>query len=225
MSLVNDTCGTLLPVRENRRVRLLLSCIPSEGHFRPLLPLARALAGRGHDVAFATAEAWRPRVDEAGFPLLAAGISHEEARGQLTSSFAEIFALPPEARRPLAFTTIFALTHAPQKLASLLDAATAWKPDGIVYDSGDLAAPIVAAAAGIPSLNHSFGAMVPLAVLERAEEGAAPLWRAQGLEPARYAGAFDGLYIDIAPPRFAVEQPLGESVRLRPVPLPSSERP
>ena len=45
----------------------------------------------------------------------------------------------------------------------------------------------------------------------------APLWRDEGLEPARYAGAFDGLYIDLASPSFAWEQPLGESVRLRPV--------
>jgi UDP:flavonoid glycosyltransferase YjiC (YdhE family) len=225
MSLVNDTCRALLPVRDDRPVRILVSCIPSEGHFRPLLPLARALADRGHDVAFATAAAWEPRVEEAGYPLLAAGVSQQEARAQLTEAFAEIFALPPESRRPEAFTTIFALTHAPQKLSALLAAARSWRPDAIVYDSADLAAPVVAATLGVPSVNHSFGAMIPLAVLKRAEEGAAPLWRGQGLEPAPYAGAFGGLYVDISPPTFAWEQPLGESVRLRPVPLDAGETP
>src|SRR5215213_4349252 len=165
MSVVNDTCGTLVPVVENPPVRVLMSCIPSEGHFRPLLPLAHALADRGHDVAFAAAAAWEPRVEEAGYPLLAAGISEQEARTQLTEPFERISALPPESRRPEAFTTIFALTHAPQKLPELLAAAQSWRPDVIVYDSADLAPPVVAKVLGLPSVNHSFGAMIPLAVL------------------------------------------------------------
>jgi UDP:flavonoid glycosyltransferase YjiC (YdhE family) len=36
-------------------VRVLFSCVPWEGHYRPLVPLARVLAERGHEVAFATA--------------------------------------------------------------------------------------------------------------------------------------------------------------------------
>ena len=45
--------------------------MPLEGHFRPLLPLAHALAARGHELAFAAAPAWQPRVSEEGFPTLA----------------------------------------------------------------------------------------------------------------------------------------------------------
>jgi UDP:flavonoid glycosyltransferase YjiC (YdhE family) len=206
-------------------VRVLMSCIPSEGHFRPLLPLADALADRGHEIAFATAAAWQPRVEEERFPFLAAGISQVEARAQMREAFAEIFALPPQTRRVEAFTTIFAVTHAPQKLRALLDAARSWSADAIVYDSGDLAAPVVAASRGIPSVNHSFGAMIPLAVLKRAEEGVAAVWREADLDPAPYAGAFTGLYVDIAPPSFAWEQPLGENVRLRPVPTAAGEPP
>jgi hypothetical protein len=164
-------------------------------------------------------------VEEEGFAFAAAGISEVEARAQMREPFAELFALPPQTRRTEAFTTIFALTHAPQKLQALLDAARSWRADAIVYDSGDLAAPVVAASLDIPSVNHSFGAMVPLAVLKRAEEGVAPVWREAGLEPAPYAGAFTGLYVDIAPPSFAWEQPLGESVRLRPVSPASGEPP
>ena len=51
-------------------MRALFSCIPSEGHFRPLLPLARALAAAGHHVAFATAVDWHPRVAAEGFEAL-----------------------------------------------------------------------------------------------------------------------------------------------------------
>ena len=128
-------------------------------------------------------------------------------------------------RRPEAFTTIFALTHAPQKLPALLDAARSWRADAIVYDSGDLAAPVVAATLGIPSVNHSFGAMIPLAVLKRRRGRRGAALARPGLEPALYAGAFGGLYVDIAPPSFAWEQPLGESVRLRPVRRRAGEAP
>ena len=40
----------------------------------------------------------------------------------------------------------------------------------------------------------------------------------EGLEPDPYAGAFRGLFVDLAPPSFAWEQPRGSVVRLRPVP-------
>ena len=42
----------------------------------------------------------------------------------------------------------------------------------------------------------------------------APLWRSVGVEPDGHAGAFRGLYIDLSPPSFAWEEPLGDSIRL-----------
>ena len=42
-------------------MRVLFSTTPLDGHFRPLLPLARALRARGHEIAFATAASWHPR--------------------------------------------------------------------------------------------------------------------------------------------------------------------
>src|SRR3954468_7191787 len=38
------------------RLRVLFSCRPLTGHLYPLVPLARAAAEAGHEVAFATAE-------------------------------------------------------------------------------------------------------------------------------------------------------------------------
>ena len=84
-----------------------------------------------------------------------------------------------------------------------------------MYESGDLAAPVAAASLRLPSVNHAFGTMVSLAILERAAPAVATLWRSAGLEPAPYAGAFEGLYVDVVPPCFDGEQPLCESVRLR----------
>jgi len=199
-------------------MRVLFSCMPWEGHFRPLVPLAHALAARGHDVVFAAAAAWEPRAEEEGFPLLAAGLSQDEGGARFAPFREKLFQLPPEARRPHQFSTLFAMIHAPAKLPQVLGVAQSWRADAIVHDSCDLAAPIAAASLGLPSVNHSFGAMIPLGALEASREHLEPLWRGQGLEPDPYAGAFRGLFVDLAPPSFAWEQPRGRVVRLRPVP-------
>ncbi len=198
-------------------MRILFSCAPMEGHFRPLLPLARALAVGGHEVTFSTGADRQEQVLAAGFSHVAAGLSEHEARGPAAMQRRELQSIPVEARRRFGFSRIFGLVHAPPKLPDLLEILRSRPLDAIVYDSGDLAAPIAAAALGLPSVNHSFGAMIPLSILELAGELVEPLWRGQGLEPEPYAGAFGGLYVDISPPSFGWEEPQGASIRLRPV--------
>jgi UDP:flavonoid glycosyltransferase YjiC (YdhE family) len=192
--------------------------MPWEGHFRPLLPLAHALSARGHDVAFAAAAEWEPRAEEEGFPLLAAGMTRDEGVALFAPFREQMFQLPPAERRTHQFSLLFARFHAPAKLPEVIGVARSWRADAIVYDSCDLAAPIAAASLRLPSVNHSFGAMIPLAALDAAGEYLEPLWRGEGLEPDPYAGAFRGLFVDLAPPSFAWEQPRGRVVRLRPVP-------
>lgn len=192
--------------------------MPWEGHFRPLVPLAHALAARGHDIAFATATEWEPRAEEEGFPLLAAGMTRDEGVALFAPFREKIFELPPEERRTHQFSMLFAKFHAPAKLPEVIGVARSWRADAIVYDSCDLAAPIAAASLDLPSVNHSFGAMIPLAALEASRGYLEPLWRGEGLEPDPFAGAFRGLFVDLAPASFAWEQPRGRVVRLRPVP-------
>lgn len=212
-------------MRDDRRVRVLFSCVSLEGHFRPLLPLARALAAAGHEVTFATGADREQQVLAAGFSHASAGPAERESREPAAAIRRSLESIPVEARRRFGFSRIFALVHAPPKLPDLLELVRARRVDAIVHDSADLAAPIAAAALGLPSVNHSFGAMVPLSVLEHAAELVEPLWRDQGLEPEPYAGAFRGLYVDLAPPSFAWEQPQGASVRLRPVAAEPGEAP
>ena len=197
-------------------MRLLFCTTPLDGHFRPLLPLARSLAARGHDVAFATAASWHANVEAEGFEALAAGADHTAGRGvRLDAGRDAIQELPPLDRRPYVFSYLFAQGHAPLKLPGLIDAARAWRAEALVYESGDLAAPVTAASLRLPSVNHGFGTMVSLAILERATPAVAPLWRSVGLEPPPYAGAFEGLYVDVVPPMLADEQPPCPSIRLR----------
>jgi UDP:flavonoid glycosyltransferase YjiC (YdhE family) len=197
-------------------VRVLFSCVPWEGHYRPLVPLARVLAERGHEVAFATAPSSEERAREDGFAVLRAGPGEREVRQQFAPLREQVFALPPEARRPHQFSALFARIYAPAKIADLLDAARTWRPDAIVFDSCDLAAPLAAAATGLSAVNHSFGVMIPAAALEASRPWLDPLWEAEGLEPDSWAGAFRGLFVDLAPESFAWERPQGHVVRMRP---------
>ena len=54
-------------------------------------------------------------------------------------------------------------------------------------------------------------------------------WRRSGApsapEPDEYVGAFRGLYVDLSPPSFAWEEPLGESIRLGHVPAAIEDAP
>ena len=198
-------------------MRLLFSTTPLDGHFRPLVPLARALQARGHDVAFATAASFHEVVASEGFTALAAGADQATARAvRLDAELANLARLPGIDRRHYVFAHLFAEGHAPLKLTDLLDVARTWHADALVYESADLAAPVVAAALGLPVVQHAFGTMTPLATLEHAGAAVAPVWRRAGLEPDRWAGALHGLYVDVVPPSLDGDRPPGESIRLRP---------
>ncbi len=198
-------------------MRFLFSTNPQDGHFRPMVPLARALEAVGHDVVFATDAGWLVHVEAEGLAAIPAGRPHADAAAYLATFREEILALPIEERRPYLFTHLFAEFQAPRKVSELIEAGRTWRADAIVWESCDLAGPIAAAVLGVPSINHSFGTMVTLASLERGAKAVAPLWDAERLEPDPHAGAFRGLYLDLSPPSFSWERPLGNSLPLRPV--------
>jgi len=54
-------------------MRFLFTTIPGSGHFHPLVPTARALQQRGHDVAFAASPSFAPAIETAGFEAHPAG--------------------------------------------------------------------------------------------------------------------------------------------------------
>ena len=59
-------------------MRVLFSSTAGYGHFLPLVPLARAFADEGHNVAFATAEDFRSDVESHGLELLVACVGDTE---------------------------------------------------------------------------------------------------------------------------------------------------
>jgi UDP:flavonoid glycosyltransferase YjiC (YdhE family) len=58
---------------ETSEMRFLFTTIPGSGHFHPLVPTARAVRRRGHDVVFAASPTFAPAIDAAGFEAYPAG--------------------------------------------------------------------------------------------------------------------------------------------------------
>jgi len=180
-------------------IRILFSSSAAEGHFRPLVPLARACADAGHEVAFATAADLGDRVAAAGFRHFAAGLDQAEIQARHDPYRKHLLTLPPHERRALGFSARFAGIEAPGKVAALRTVVERWKPDVIVHESADLAAPLVAALLELPSVNHSFGRVVPRVCFERGAESMAALWTEYGLDTEPFCGVYRGAFIDICP--------------------------
>ena len=79
------------------RMRVLFTCRPLTGHYRPMVPLARALADAGHEVAFATGEPVVREAETDGFAVFRAGLG-DDARLAFRRRFPAIAALPPAER-------------------------------------------------------------------------------------------------------------------------------
>jgi len=58
---------------ETSEMRFLFTTIPGSGHFHPLVPTARAVRRRGHDVVFAASPTFAPAIEAAGFEAYPAG--------------------------------------------------------------------------------------------------------------------------------------------------------
>ncbi len=106
----------------------------------------------------------------------------------------------PRNGGPSTFSKLFGELAAPTMVEPVTGLVEQWKPDVVVHDAAELAAPLVAAVRGVPSVCHGFGEVVPELSVRRAGEQVAALWQDAGLEPDAYAGSYRGLYVDIYPP-------------------------
>src|SRR3954471_16031788 len=197
--------------------RMLFTCRPLAGHYEPLLPLAREARAAGHTVAFATGEPYATRAREAGFEAFCAG-PDDHFRAEWEPRFPGFEQLVGDAQRHFFLTEIFANLELAPRADGLEPIVETWKPDLVIHEVAELAAPLVATAHGIPYVDVSYGALIGLSLLHAAGEAAAPHWRARGLQPHPLAGLFRHLYVDMCPP--SLQNPeigsLAEVQRLRP---------
>jgi UDP:flavonoid glycosyltransferase YjiC (YdhE family) len=197
-------------------VRVLFSCVSGTGHFLPLVPLAHAFRERGDTVAFAAAGSFAPLAERAGLELLPTGLDEQEVNARFAPARKQSQTLPIPERRPFVFTQRFALIEAPARVDALRERAESFAPDLIVHDASELAAAVVGAQLGLPTVHHSFGRMIPWNAIEIAATAVAPMWERAGVELEPHAGMFRGAFVDIAPPSLASERPpAGTTVLLR----------
>jgi len=168
-----------------------------------MLPLAQALAGAGHEVAFATAEAFCPRIVDAGFSAFPAGLSLERQMAEARARYPEQDRLKGAARFEHFVPRMLAGVAAPARAEDLVPLARSWRPDVLLHDETEFAAAVAAAAVGIPYADHSVGILRPLAMARLAGQVLAPLcsrWDVDVASLGPFGGLFRYLYLDVAPP-------------------------
>lgn len=183
------------------RLRVLCTCLPEYGHFNPMVSLARGLVEAGHDVAFATAGEFCPRVERAGFTAFPAGMSLGRQLAEARRRFPEEAQLPPGQQRFLSFVPkMLAGVAAPGRAAELIPIVERWRPELLVHGEAELAGPVAATLADVPYANHSVGVLRPLEMARLAGQTLAPLCEEWGIDLGPLAGVFRYLYLDVCPP-------------------------
>jgi UDP:flavonoid glycosyltransferase YjiC (YdhE family) len=199
-------------------VRVLFSSTSGLGHVQPMLPLATALQAAGHDVRWATGESACGTIAAVGITAVPVGLSDAERMATFLERHPEAAAMTGEDRATFMFPRLFGGVAAPAAVGGLVELTDAWRPDLIVHEQAELAAPAVAAALGVPNVCHGFGFAVPPERVALAGELAAPAWAHVGVAPRPFGGCFDHLYIDVYPRSLQPEElpHLGRRVHRRP---------
>ena len=181
-------------------MRVLITSLSALGHVHPMVPLALALQEAGHAVRWLTGPDASDRLERVGIEAIALGPAFEPLRAEYRRRYPDAARLPPRAVPDHVFPHLFGEIAPPAMLPAAIGVVEAWRPDVVVNEAGDLAAPIAAAHGGVPSVTHGFGLLTPRHRVEAASALVAPLWRSVGLDPRPYAGLYDSLYLDIYPP-------------------------
>jgi len=160
-------------------VRILFSSTRGVGHARPLLPYARALRERGHEILVAGPADLVETLARAQLPH--ALVDHPGDVG-LTPLWTRLRAATVEERSDFIVRHIFAGVVAQTALPRLRETIQAFRPDVIVRESFEFASAVAADAAGIPHARvavHSGAAEAPTRAA--AAEALAPLRAGAGL--------------------------------------------
>ena len=190
-------------------MRVLFSSTPAYGHLLPLLPLARALQARGHEVAVLSAETVSPVVTPEGIELLPAGPGMDVVlaeAGRRTGS-------DPTQPVPETVAEVFARVRIDLGADEGCQVARKWRPDLVVSEWVDFVGPLVASALDIPLARLAFGPAFPPEFTQVLAEAVAERFAERGLTPR----PADWL-LDICPPAMQVDgwRPAPSTLALRP---------
>lgn len=178
---------------------MLITSPSAWGHLQPMMPLARALKDRGHEVRWATGPDSCGWVTAQGVPAIAAGLEQRVLLAGLDDLPADVRALPRAAIPDVMFGRIFGGTAAAAMLQDLSPVVATWPPDLIVHDAAEFAGPLIAAQLGVPWVTKAFGILLPAERVAAAAAHTAELWKSAGLDPLPFGGCYQHLYVDICP--------------------------
>ncbi len=149
-------------------MRFLFTSIRGQGHTRPLLPFARGLSGRGHEVRVASPEDTRPMTDKAGLTLAPFDrMRDEEIQAQWTGRQH----LEPDEMARVGIQEMFANKTARAAIPKLTDTLVGWRPDVVIRDSAEFAAFVLCEKLGIPHARVGVhNCVVEASILHLAEE-------------------------------------------------------
>lgn len=201
-------------------MRVLFSSTWGYGHTFPMVPLARAFAAQGHVVVWATSRDACARIAAAGLDAVPAGLSGQALQELVQRVRGAAADVRPQERAAFTYPRLFGQGYTPPMVADLLPLARVWRPDLLVHEQGELAAPLVGAVIGVPTVTHSFGGATPATMIVEAGELLAPLWSQHGRSIPPHAGCFTSTYLDICPVKVQSVslRHVGEVQALRPVP-------
>jgi UDP:flavonoid glycosyltransferase YjiC (YdhE family) len=128
-------------------MRILFSSTRGAGHILPLLPYARALRARGHEVLVAGPVDLAATLGPTGF---AHAVFDHPGDAGLGPLWAALRATPEDQRDTFIVREIFAGLNAATALPRLRETMRAWQPQLVVRDSVEFAAAVAADAAGLP---------------------------------------------------------------------------
>lgn len=133
-------------------MRVLFSMMPMLGHLHPLVPLGQALLAQGHQVAFATAKSFAPRIHRAGFEHFSCGVDHDGTRLIFRTLEEQGHLAPKDRKGPHLFAELLA----PLMMEDLPEICSRWRPDLIVHDPVELAGHLAAEMEGVPHVLFSW---------------------------------------------------------------------
>ena len=200
-------------------MRILFSSTWGVGHVFPMIPTARAFIGAGHQVLWVTHEPACPAVQAAGIDSRIGGLSTQQVQAVVQRVKTLTAPMSPPERVAMAFPMMFGAWATPPMLAGLLPIARQWKPDLLIHEPAELAAPLVASLLGVDSITHSWGPTIPAPILRTAAEKLADLWALHDRAVPEFAGLFQAGYLDLCPPavQYVATDHIPRRLALRPI--------
>jgi glycosyltransferase len=169
-------------------MRVLFSTTAGAGHFGPLIPVARACAAAGWDVAVAAPSTFSDTVRGAGLDHLPFPDAPQEQMRAVFGGLADVS--PVEADR-VVMVDVFGRLDAQAALPALLPIMADWKPDLVVREPCEFGSLVAAECVGVPQVQVAIGmARLSSAFTELLQDPLAELCEAAGLPAGRAAQRF-----------------------------------